>query len=1153
MHAQQGQMFGAQAAYSQQISAQMPMAYGSGLGSTGFGGGFGPGGGFSYGGSGMGGYGPGNSFGNTMTSALGGVGQTAFGSVGMGIGGAALGYKIGGFRGAMIGGGIGVGAGSFGSGFIGSAMEGAHEQSAIERTLSQFQFQNASSRTGRGFTRTDSMAIGNMVRQMERVPEMLTSFGELNRIMDKMGQMGLMQGVRDAGEFQRKFREMITGLKDMSKILGGSMEDALKMVGESRSSGFYSQGDITRNAFQRRMVGAVTGMSQDQIGALQQYGGALGHATGGSRRTGAQHLTRTAAQFGMLNQMGIISNDDIMEYTGKEGAAGISDMAADFGQLAHRMSRGNVGNLLTLALGQQENGRFTGRMDDDLVAKFRSGQLGSLADIKRLARSKIGTRGAKLSYKAHQSRLTSEMAGSVGAEGMALELQSLLGERGWNNPDATNLVMQRFGASEEQANMLQKVIPNISEAGSQLALAGRNELRTSARNAAMKEQGWDAIKHRITKKLEHYTTDWAKDIGVSVRNYFQNWADEFLDDLTGQYTTKITKRAADELMFGGGAGSRFAHMPEINLSAGMRMDVGRSGGLSGLASRAAHWADGSRTQGERMAALMAGYGGKYATTEGGGVGGFFKKVGTLGFGGMAGALYNQATDPASRAAASGRIVLSSGVGGEAISTSQEQIDKFNRDFSQNYGFERTAGNIDRVFGEAGLSADPFVASYKKALLRTAQTGDHDKRVQMVLEQIKKDTNSEINFEKFGLTESQFVAGLQHKYEGKYGKGDKGAIDFRKASEIGAQDLSGPALRAKRKEIEKKFAGITGDELSASGSEMLKNLEDGGLMGGITEALISEKGIGEVGGITLYDPKFGVSGDFITKAIRTGNVDNIPDKVFERFGIDKAEFKKKLATDPDALRKLAAGATSDALGAVDASSLRAIDNKTAREKFAGSLKGRGLDVSERAGKLSDSGMSDKEKSVLGMLKKHGESLSGATADNYLGLDYGYDLAKSLSELDPKSAKYQELYEAAGPEIRDVMGFRKRLAGGGGKRGSLHGVAQKSGDVDAILKGANVQGGSQELRDEIRKAVKGGKTSGLDFSEIEAVTKILATVQSKLVSKPGTEAGSTHVNEQEVIKAFKDLSNNNVKMAIILGNVASGEKDLLKGYSVQEGNP
>jgi hypothetical protein len=125
-------------------------------------------------------------------------------------------------------------------------------------------------------------------------------------------------------------------------------------------------------------------------------------------------------------------------------------------------------------------------------------------------------------------------------------LQEILGERGWKNPDAVNLVMQKFGLSEEQANLMQQQMPDMETVGLKLGVAGRDLAKTQARNSILKEQAsWDAIKSKIKTKVAHYTTDMFKDAGVSIRNYFTESWESFVDEATGAWSIEISKRTSN--------------------------------------------------------------------------------------------------------------------------------------------------------------------------------------------------------------------------------------------------------------------------------------------------------------------------------------------------------------------------------------------------------------------------------------------------------------------------------------------------------------------------------------------------------------------------------------------------------------------------------
>ncbi len=1153
IHSQQGQQFSAQQAYGQQLSARMPAPYqGAGLGATGFGGGFGQqGGGYNYGSSYANSYGPGNSFGNSATSAIGGLGH-AIGSAG-GIAGAIGGGLMGGFGGAMTG--------FMGGGMIGGAikhisnsfMEGGQEQASIERTLSQFQHQNAGSRTGSGFNRNDSMQIGNMVRQMERMPEMLTSFSELNRLMDKMGQMGLMQGVKDAGDFMRKFRDTTTVLKDMAKMMGTSMEGALQAFGEARTSGFYSKTDIAKNIIGRQVTASLTGMNQGQIGGLQNFGAEMSHSLGGSRAGGAKNMLRTMGQLGMANQMGILSNDQIVEMTGKEGAEGLQDLSGQMSQLSYQMGRSNVGQALTLALGQQENGRYTGKMDQELVEKVRRGEL-SLEELKSMARSKAGTRTAKLSFAAHRKRLQTEMAGAVGSEGVAMQLQEILGEKGWQNPDAQNLVMQRFGASEEQANLLQKMMPNLQDIGSKLSLAGRQETSRSAQNAARQEHGWDAIKHRIGTKIGHYTTDWAKDLGVGVRDYFQGWADDFIDDLSGQYREYVTTKIADTVRFSmAGSASNKASLSAMSSRASKfasgfgagRMDVGAIGdradaGMFSLSknvgSRIAHLLGGGQTAGERATDVLGGLD----------KGQYLEK--------------GQVHDLEQRGASvlqsdfwtkSGTGITQSGAAG-----AMRRLQQLGTDTGGMKEWEKAL----KVSG--GGDAD-LRNAYQQAMQRgdIQLESDPAKRADLIWEEMRRRVPSEMmdKLEKSSMGRLNIIAGVQAA-ERKSGNRFAGALDFEGLGKgtLGGLDLKNQAAigRAIEEQDKRMSKALSGSDTMSSWAEVRKMLDGGSQMTSLLVGNEKYRGLTS-GGAVRGESINGVRGNtpdasgMTVRNIAAKNPQDWTDKdraVLKDLGVDSDKLAAEIAKNPEGWQRLQQAAASGKLTedeiakyvlATDASGLNKISNQLNKQggELASRLKGENYRSARESLSATKEG-----KEVLAMLGGLGSDLQGVNAAN-IGkfTDSTADIAGKLSGLSKEQRKIA--LDLGGDELRGAYGYRQNTKG----------KLRQGMGVDQILSAGGMNLGSTESDMRFKKDLEGmlhGKGGTLAGGDMDAVLKLLTgNAAGGLRTASGISSSSSHMSEQEVSNNLKSLSENNVKMATILGNLAGGKSGdkLLDGYS------
>lgn len=1173
IHGTQSQQFGASQGYSQQLSSMMPTPYqGMGLGAVGFGGGFKGGSGYNYGG-GWGSYGPGNSFGNKMTSMVGGFGSVMgsaapiVGAIGGGLSGGIAGAMSGWATGGLVGAGI--------SHLSNSMMTGAHEQSAIERTLSQFQFSNSSSRTGRGFTRNDSMQIGNMVREMERIPEMLTSFGELNRLMDKMGQMGLMQGVRDAGEFMRKFKDTVSVVKDLAKVMGSTMEGALQAFGEARLSGFSSKSDIMKNVLSRQFTSSLTGMNQNQMGALQAFGSNMGHASGGSRRSGAQHALRTAGQLGMANQLGYLSSEQIIEMTGKEGAEGIQDLAAQMTQLGYQMGNSNVGQALTLALGEVKDGRYTGRMDEQLVSKVRSGELG-LSELLSLAKGKSSSRTAKLSFAAHKQRLRSEMVGAVGAEGIGMQLKEVLGDHGWSNPDANNLVMQRFGASEEQANLLQQLMPNIQEMGNEMRIRGGQDARQQARNALMKEQhSWDAIKSRIGKKISHHTTDWAKDMGVSLRESFQNFADDFIDELAGTYISNLTKNSShlvrDSMMGSGQARTAISGMIANYRAAGIGgAHLGREsgGGFSGLFRRAADSLSGSQLSGSRLKDVVS-----------------FMQPGEL----IRSGTFDFSSGTASQQQGWGNTVLEEGHFGGYTAISSGALSR-----TKSLG---TLGFSKNLTNEAKSNVGN--ATYEKAiqaLQRAASTGDvlgegdtllaARRMTDAVRRAIGDDAYNKLKLR--GNNSDSAILSILASDPRMKGYDAISGLEGRLKSLTQGFDVTDRASLARRltetrRTLSKNFAS---SDNGASFADIDKAISEDSTMRNIIMGSGGTAGLLDTADVKSKTESRVYHGEQVT--FETNGVEAATRRALEKTSTGKSGMALRRA-----LAKDAAEWTEDetaAAASVGMTKEYAMKNKEALGRIRNAIDRQGGDVKAAIRELSKGQNAQDISEISSQLKGYGERISNVV-DKYreqIGTLSGSgksaaerltSLGKSLGEggigavsmiasgdMSAKIGEITELIEKASPKDKEKLMNIVRQGG----LGEIDSAVSEWDRVMRVFKTRNRKGfkGGQ-LKDFIPEGAfgtddegqrmwkeleaglaKDGKAGVNSPEEAEWLAKQLSTGKAaELMAKSGTSQSSKYMSEQEVANSLKTLSENNVKMTQIISNLAAGKlgKEAMEGVN------
>ncbi len=583
MFTTQNSMFMGQNSYAQQIGVSPPVIGSAGLGSWGGRGGGGHSAPFSYAPvssfSGAGNYVGGNRAAAFGMSALGGAAALgagmAFDPFGSFLGGAMSGMARGGL-GAALGGGLAAAAPMMPLAFaaqasIGSVIRGGQQQGAINTVLGQnFNFFNPLSRTGSGFTRDDAKAIGDQVRSLSHIPEMMTSVEELTRLMPRLKQSGVMQGVRSATEFQHRFKEAVATIRDMSKVLGSTMEEAEQFFAHSRSLGFVGRSSQLKNTLNAQLTAGMTGMDTGQVMQLQQSGANMAMQFGARRSLGAQAVTNIAQRIGRAQQEGRVREGLIEDVTGLSGAEGVQAASQKMAQFLMQMSGTAPGRaIMAGAVKFDETGKAIG-LDENIVKRLNEGRM-SLDELK--SRGSRLTDAQKISFVARSGDLGASFAGQVD---MGRFMQTLVGNKGG---DAANLVLQRLTggqASAQDIDMMMSI--GGGTGGSEADLRQMGRLR--AREASFKERtDPSAILRRIKTRLHSATLGGLEEAGAKIHTEMAKAFESVLDDFIGRSAVNITKEGADAVARAMSGGSKNDLKQMLADAAGLKA---RSGGSSSL-------------------------------------------------------------------------------------------------------------------------------------------------------------------------------------------------------------------------------------------------------------------------------------------------------------------------------------------------------------------------------------------------------------------------------------------------------------------------------------------------------------------------------------------------------------------------------------------
>jgi hypothetical protein len=579
MFAAQGQMFMGQNAYAQQIGVSPPS--------------------FSYnpGGAFGGGHGPGNRFAGGAMAAAGGIATVgagmAFDPFGAFLGGAMGGMARGGL-GAALGGGMMAAAPMIpiamaAQAGIGGLMRGGQQQAAIAQNLNSFQFMNPMARSGQGFSRDDAKAIGDQVRALAHIPEMMTSVEELTRMMPRLKASGVMQGVRSAAEFSQRFKEAVSTIRDMSKVLGSTMEEAEQFFAQSRSMGFIGRGAQLRNALNAQFTAAQTGMDVGQVMNMQMSGANMARSVGGRGAQGAAAISSIAQRIEAGRQAGRISEEMLQDVSGQGGALGVQGAAERMYGLMLNMRNTAAGRLVMAgAMKRDENGKVV--LDENIIRKFNSGALG-IEDLKRRASNLSNDDKISFAFRA-QGSLGSQLAGSLDAGHM---MQGLVGGKG---RDAAALVLQRYtGGNEQDIDMMMGL---GSVGGSDAEVGQFSKLR--ARQANFRDRtDPSAIMKRLGTRIHSSTIGHIESAGAKIYSEIGKSFDSVMDEFLGRAVATVSKDGADSLAKAMAGGSKEDLKRIIAQASGLKERGAAAGSIGGMDLLAAGTVSGQLSLAQKLA------------------------------------------------------------------------------------------------------------------------------------------------------------------------------------------------------------------------------------------------------------------------------------------------------------------------------------------------------------------------------------------------------------------------------------------------------------------------------------------------------------------------------------------------------------------------
>lgn len=361
---------------------------------------------------------------------------------------------------------------------------------------------------------------------------------DLHSQVGTLSEFRLLEGVRDAEDFQKKFAQLRDGVKRMSQILGTTFQEGAQMMAEFRSMGVSPERVPEVMRF-TRAVAAGHNLAQGQVqaagmrGSLAVMGSGLEATAGYAMGAEAEGLGKT------MWERGLISDRAAFNLGGPQNL-GIALQRAQMNFVQSAPFQLTVASAYT-----STNGR--GELDMGLAAEVASGRM-TLQQALSNVGSQFDSPEAMLEWRASKNRITSQLIESNPAAISAMAVSQVIGFA----RDGLGLDVGRM-TKEQLAQLAPSVIGGTTdEFLAQVAAvqaAGEGLGRAEMREQAVDEARFrDRVRYGVVGQVGEFMRtnpftlaahdlgdDWSQGLRSWTFNLQRGASDLVATALTGQY------------------------------------------------------------------------------------------------------------------------------------------------------------------------------------------------------------------------------------------------------------------------------------------------------------------------------------------------------------------------------------------------------------------------------------------------------------------------------------------------------------------------------------------------------------------------------------------------------------------------------------------
>ena len=372
--------------------------------------------------------------------------------------------------------------------------------------------------------RNMTAVLGEMASQ-----DGILAMKDLQKLVDQFGKMGALTDVTSAAQFKERFSQLVTQTKTIAEVMGTSLEEASQLFSGLRQMGVWRSSDVMGTALTATALGAGGAQMLQQA---MQTGAQGSFARGGNLSSGAFLAQRSVLDVSQAVRSGVLSDQEVINLAGAGGLQGQQRLAQRLTQSLQNMSSSSVGRLAMAGLGEIENGRFTGNIDQESLEALKTGRL-SMTQLQQRGARRVTSRQGAASFTAIQEVLGQNFASRGGLQVMSSLRDEAIRRAGLDDSgeDVQQLFVQKlFGLDARDARLMEQMFRNVgkirSDSKSRIQDVMKDRLRSldEQRNKTFSGLG-QAIGAWYERVIEEPLKNIGRDLERDIQDITNSWTD----------------------------------------------------------------------------------------------------------------------------------------------------------------------------------------------------------------------------------------------------------------------------------------------------------------------------------------------------------------------------------------------------------------------------------------------------------------------------------------------------------------------------------------------------------------------------------------------------------------------------------------------------